>query len=447
MLINTAQRDADNVEIGNRNNYPMPAETVRYKAVFDTKTYTVTYIMEGDKPSDLSFALPEVATYNHGDTVDVIAVPTGYDTSEYTFTGWEYNGSGNYYAGGTSNASFKITENVTLKGVWVKKVTPPDPDKIKVTYISGVTGDDITDPSLRTIRTESVTKDNDYTVHDNDGWTNYVRPGYKFANWKVVPNDITGLGLIDNIIARFAGPAVLGETFNGGDTITALSESITLEAQWEPIHYTVLYYGNGATGGTPPVDGNSYSYNDIAVVKDKNDLVKDGFTFKGWSTNPLGTGSKLYSPNDEIVITSDVILYAIWTNETAPNTYRVFYDGNGATSGTVPEDNTIYYGGETVTVKDKGDLEKDGCTFKEWNTLPDGSGTSYNPNDTFIMPQNDVVLYAIWIDGDGNIILVPKTGESSFGTLLAINASIFSLLAAAIITVRMLKKRRENADG
>ena len=443
-LVNTAQRDADNVEIGTRNNYPMPAETVKYKAVLDAKTYTVTYVMEGDMPSDLGYIPPAAATYNHGDTVNVDSVPTGYDTSEYKFTGWDYNESSTYYAGGTSNASFTITENVVLKGVW-EKLTPPTPNNVTVTYISGVTGNDITDSSLNITRTEQVIIGNDYTVHDNEGWTNYVRPGYRFVNWKVAAPDITGSSLIDNLIARFAGPANLGQTFSGGDTVTALSESITLEAQWEKVKYTVTYDANGATGGTVPTDDNEYSYNEIATVKDSNDLVKDGFVFKEWNTQFNGNGTA-YSPDAQITMIEDVTLYAIWKTEPSDDVYyTVKYDGNGATGGSVPQDNTNYLGGESVTVFGKGNLTKTDCTFKEWNTKANGTGTGYSENDVFTMPASDVTLYAIWLNGEGEIVS-PGTGESALGVQIAVSLLIVSILAGGGVVMAMLRKRRENKE-
>lgn len=449
VLINNAQQDANGVDIGTRNNYPMPAETVKYKAVLEPKTYTVTYIMEGDRPDDLSSnLLPDVATYNYGDTVNVAAVPSsGYDTSEYTFKGWEYNGSGVYYEGGTSNDSFNIVENVVLKGVWTKNSTQPDPDKvITIIYTSGVTGADVTDPSLNNTRSEQITLGSDYTVHENDGWTNYVRPGYRFVNWKVVAPNVTGFSLLNEIYARFSGPAVLGQTFVGGDTVTELNDNLTLEAQWEAEKYTVTYNSNGATSGTAPTDDNDYSYQGIAVVKDKGDLVKDGAEFLNWNTEPNGNGIA-YASNAQITMVEDVTLYAIWGAEPSDSEdvyYTLKYDANGATSGSVPQDYTHYLGGEKITVAGKGNLSKTNCTFKEWNTQADGKGTGYKENtDVLTMPDRDVTLYAIWVDSEGKIVS-PGTGECDLGIQIAFSAIIISMLAAGCVAMERRRKHRYN---
>ncbi|MBK5200841.1 MAG: InlB B-repeat-containing protein [Spirochaetaceae bacterium] len=42
------------------------------------------------------------------------------------------------------------------------------------------------------------------------------------------------------------------------------------------------------------------------------------------------------------------------------------------------------------------DSEIKGSNFIGWNTEEDGTGTTYNEGDSFIMPNNDVTLYAMW---------------------------------------------------
>ena len=75
------------------------------------------------------------------------------------------------------------------------------------------------------------------------------------------------------------------------------------------------------------------------------------------------------------------------------------YQGNGNTTG-VPPVSIKKQKGETVTVATSESLEKTGYTFLEWNTKADGSGTSYNPGDTFLMGVSDITLYAIWDTGE-----------------------------------------------
>ncbi|OQB95326.1 MAG: hypothetical protein BWX81_02028 [Spirochaetes bacterium ADurb.Bin110] len=77
--------------------------------------------------------------------------------------------------------------------------------------------------------------------------------------------------------------------------------------------------------------------------------------------------------------------------------FTVVYDGNGATSGSVPIDRTDYGSGYIVTVLDNiGNLEKTGYTFAGWNTSPLGTGITYNANDKIIINNSSIILYAKW---------------------------------------------------
>lgn len=426
-------------EIGSRNNatYVELDDFTNQKATafaqWQPIKYNVIYKVTGNVPD--GYTPPTDSNeYIYGKSADVEAVP---EYEGYTFEGWTYQGNnaaynGKVYAKDTDNASFAITENVTLIGVWTKN----EPNTITVTYQSGVECENAEDPLAKEHKFYTAINE-DYTVLDNI-W--YNRPGYTFKNWVVVEPEVTGFSFIDSLMAFFAGPDNLGQEYVGGETITALSESITLEAQWEPINYTVTYDGNGATGGTVPVDSNSYVYNDIATVKEKGSLVKPGFDFVEWNTSPLGIGTS-YNENGKITIMDNVILYAIWRTEPTPGAYKVTYNGNGSTGGATPKDYTDYIGGESVTVKDKETLTKTGCTFKEWNTKPNGKGTGYNAGDVFTMPESDVTLYAIWVNGNGDIIVSPGTGESSVGTYVAIGAIILSVLAGGCTAVNFSRKK------
>jgi uncharacterized repeat protein (TIGR02543 family) len=79
-----------------------------------------------------------------------------------------------------------------------------------------------------------------------------------------------------------------------------------------------------------------------------------------------------------------------------PN-YTVTYNDNGATGGTVQIDTTNYHQGQTVTVQgNTGNLVRTGYDFTGWNTLVNGSGTTYTSGQTFTMGTANVTLYAMW---------------------------------------------------
>jgi len=157
---------------------------------------------------------------------------------------------------------------------------------------------------------------------------------------------------------------------------------------------TNTYDANGATSGTVPVDGvNPYSSNAVAtVLGNTGSLAKTGYNFAGWNTAADGSGTT-YSAGSTFTINSSTVLYARWTPST---TYLLTYNGNGNTGGSVPVDANAYAPGATATVLgNTGNLVRTGSAFANWNTAADGSGTSYNGDNSLTMNTN-ITLYAQW---------------------------------------------------
>ena len=82
------------------------------------------------------------------------------------------------------------------------------------------------------------------------------------------------------------------------------------------------------------------------------------------------------------------------TYESAPTTFSVTYNANGAESGDVPTDNQKYTSGASVPVLgNTGNLVKTGYRFDGWQI--NKSGTVYNAGGTFNISEN-TTLYAKW---------------------------------------------------
>jgi len=157
--------------------------------------------------------------------------------------------------------------------------------------------------------------------------------------------------------------------------------------------YTVTYSGNTNTGGTAPVDSNSpyQGTSRVTVLGNTGNLVKTGYTFTNWNTQAGGGGTP-YNPGDGFDITANVTLYAQWAE--SPK-FTLAYNANSG-SGSAPVDsNSPYFSGTLVTVMQKGDLNRNGYYFNGWNTLANGTGTSYAEGATFTIAAN-TVLYAQW---------------------------------------------------
>ena len=87
-------------------------------------------------------------------------------------------------------------------------------------------------------------------------------------------------------------------------------------------------------------------------------------------------------------------------------TYTVNYLANGGT-GSCPTD--TYKIGDTVQVRSNPYSAPTGMRFACWNTKADGSGSIYNPGETFDMNSDDLFLYAIWIEKNAHSITYYNT--------------------------------------
>ena len=188
-------------------------------------------------------------------------------------------------------------------------------------------------------------------------------------------------------------------------------ETVTLYAIWgEASKYKVTYDGNGNDAGTVPEDSNSpYYVNSVVTVLDEGNLIKENYTFTGWNTAADGSGTA-YEAGKTFTITEDIKLYAQWSENSK---HTVMYNGNGNSSGDVPEDsNSPYYVNSNVTVLGEGNLRKDNNTFIGWNTAADGSGNSYVGGDTFTITDN-VTLYAQWSENAKHTVIYDGNNNTS----------------------------------
>jgi len=125
--------------------------------------------------------------------------------------------------------------------------------------------------------------------------------------------------------------------------------------------YTVTYDKNGATGGSVPVDPNSpyQSGDSVTVLGNTGNLVRDGYTFAGWSLTVGGIAvGETVTMGD-----ADIVLYAKWLkNEVASGAdYKV--EGNTITYEAVPNGTTTKLINPALPLGATGQLYKDAaCT-------------------------------------------------------------------------------------
>ncbi|MEY3389012.1 MAG: hypothetical protein RLZ74_618 [Actinomycetota bacterium] len=155
--------------------------------------------------------------------------------------------------------------------------------------------------------------------------------------------------------------------------------------------YTLSYNANGGTGTTPTsVTATVGSALTIATNTGPTPLVRTNYTFTNWNTQANGLGTT-YAPGASTFMPgSNVTLYAIWT----PVDHTLSYDLNGA-AGTPPTSQTVTH--DTTATVTSSVPTRTGYTFTGWNTLANGTGTSYATGATTSPITTDVTLYAIWL--------------------------------------------------
>ena len=177
--------------------------------------------------------------------------------------------------------------------------------------------------------------------------------------------------------------------FNANEKLIC-SGNNTYYAIYQPNTYTIVYHGNGYTGGSTEPSSHTY---DTAKVLTSNGFTKTGYRFIGWSTSP--NGDVVYSDGQNVknLTATDggtVNLYAQW----APITYSVAFDANGGDGGSMSPQSFTYDASQNLT---KNSFTRTGHTFAGWK---DGSGASYGDeesvNNLTTTNGDTVTLYAQW---------------------------------------------------
>ena len=201
-------------------------------------------------------------------------------------------------------------------------------------------------------------------------------------------NADTEISFTKSSLGNTSGHLIIGR---GGSDFTQIY-GVTVTTPNNATCYYVTYNGNGATGGFMTDETAHGSGDNVAILA--NTYTREGYTFTGWKTEPSSGTS--YAPEGTITgISSNITLYAQWS---AGTLYSVTYNGNGATSGSVPVDaSSPYASGSNVTVLgNTGSLALANYTFDGWATANDGTGTSYTAGGTISSIAADVELFAKW---------------------------------------------------
>ncbi len=114
--------------------------------------------------------------------------------------------------------------------------------------------------------------------------------------------------------------------------------------------------------------------------------IKDGKVFKGWFTEPNGSGDKITSET-LVDITADQTLYAWWDT----GVITVTFDAQGG-SDLSSDTKLVTFGSPYGTLPT---ATKEGKVFKGWFTEPNGYGDKIT-SETLVATTVDQTLYAWW---------------------------------------------------
>lgn len=163
--------------------------------------------------------------------------------------------------------------------------------------------------------------------------------------------------------------------------------AVTTDESCEAPTYAIHYELNGGENNNGNPSGYKITDKTIKLKKPS----RTGYKFGGWYKTKKFNSSKIKQIKSGSA--GAICLYAKWT----PIKYKVRFDGNGATSGSVSTKKCKY--GTNYTMP-SNKYKKDGYEFVGWSTKKSGKGTIYGNKEKFTnlsaKSGETVILYAVW---------------------------------------------------
>jgi 6-phosphogluconolactonase (cycloisomerase 2 family) len=260
------------------------------------------------------------------------------------------------------------------------------------------------------------------TVLGNTG--NLVQANHSFAGWN----------------AQASGG---GTAYAPAQTFVIGGANVILYAQWTASGsggYSVTYDGNGSTGGSAPIDSNSYATGQtVTVLGNTGNLVYTGYDFVGWQTAADGSGTTYVAGQTFSMGPASITLHALWsggyayaTNQMSQDISQYTIGPNGAltpmavatvASGTEPMTITIDPSGKYVYVPDVTGATVSQYTIGAGGALEPMSpaavstGTGAQPVSVAINPSSTYAYVVNQIEGNyGNVLWYPIGATGALGT-------------------------------
>ena len=207
---------------------------------------------------------------------------------------------------------------------------------------------------------------------------------------------------------------------------TAFAVSCASPASAIPPYHTVTFAEND--NGTDPVTAIQTANVPTALTEFSNlspGFVNGGYSFTGWNTEADGTGTS-YSDGQSYDFDSDIVLYAMWIGQYHTVTFAendsVSDQVTATQSENAPSPLHLFANLSPVFVNE-------GYSFTGWNTVANGTGTSYSDGQSYDF-HSDIVLYAMWQPTDVTAAFNVNGGTGSVASVTVAVGSTVSLPSA-----------------
>ncbi len=260
----------------------------------------------------------------------------------YTFKGWSTTVDGNVeYLDGASY-TMGTNSTYTLYAVWQANNN---------TLIFDANGGSGTTENMTIATNGTIVLPNNV----------FVKVGYTFKGWSTTVNGSV-------------------EFIDSASYTMGTNSTYTLYAVWQANNNTLVFDGNGSTNG---VMNNTTIATDASEKLTPNEFVKEGYTFKGWSTTVDGNVEYLDGASYTMGTNSTYTLYAVWEI----NKYKIEYELN---NGTNHKNNLTEFTILDLPVK-LNPPTKDYAKFTGWYTE-----SNYATKILEVNELKNITVYAEW---------------------------------------------------
>ena len=239
--------------------------------------------------------------------------------------------------------------------------------------------------TVQSIRFEKDISDQNWTPQPPDSLPEYMT---EFAGWYTTPGCEEG--------SEFSF-----------ENAQMPASNLALYAKWTAEMITVTFVtGENAT----QIPEQQFEADHVAQKPE--DPERTHYRFVGWTMDEAGTRPF----NFDQILTKNLTLYAQWANE---GSYTLTYDANnGEINAPTLLDARRYAGGakaKMTEIPTDWAVPENSKGFLCWNTEADGTGTDYYPGNEFVMPEEDVILYAKWTQKRKTILTYDYNGGMENG--------------------------------